>query len=137
MASTRERLVKLLRERGLSQAELARRVGEQRDWVNRRVTGRTEIAADDVPRLAEAMNVPVMEFFKEGGEEEEPLGSGVARRFVDAMEPYSATLAELERRSGPLTEHEIRFAVALLALVREFRQTAPPEQTDLRPAVGS
>src|SRR4051794_1172605 len=75
----RERLRDLLREKHWSQSELARRLGKHRVWVHYRVTGVTEIKADEIPVLAEALGVPPYAFFEaisqgsQNGESEDSL----------------------------------------------------------------
>lgn len=59
----RDRLVVLLRERGMSQAELARRIGEDKQFVNNRVTGVVAIKADELPRFARALGKSCTAFF--------------------------------------------------------------------------
>src|SRR5947209_19539022 len=60
----REQLVALIRESGMTQAEIARRIGEDHTWVNSRVRGFTEIKGDDLPRFALALGVPPRAFFE-------------------------------------------------------------------------
>ncbi len=65
----RERVKELMDEAGLSQAEVARRVGENPNWVGRRLNpkpgNKSSIEADDIPRLAEAIGKPCSAFFPE------------------------------------------------------------------------
>lgn len=61
----RDRLAQLIAASGMSQAEVARRVGEHPTWVNNRLRGVADIKADDVPRLAAALGVPAAAFFEE------------------------------------------------------------------------
>src|SRR5512135_1432104 len=68
--SARERLAELIRERigprRGAQAELSRRLGERDEhWLSDRVTGKSAIKADELPRLARALGVPVSAFFEE------------------------------------------------------------------------
>lgn len=53
----RERLARILDERGVSQATLARRMKEEPYWLNNRLTGRTEIKADEVEQIAGALKI--------------------------------------------------------------------------------
>ncbi len=59
----RERLVELIAESGMTQAEIARRMGEDPQWVNNRVVGDTAIKADEIPRFADAVGCSPSAFF--------------------------------------------------------------------------
>lgn len=61
----RERLKALIDEkcRG-NQSELARRIGEHPNWVNWRVNGTTQIKADELPKIAEALGCSPCDFFE-------------------------------------------------------------------------
>lgn len=64
----RERLGQLLEREGVNRSELARRLGEHRNWVNNRMSGLVEIKADELTRIAEALSIDPSEFFSEGFE---------------------------------------------------------------------
>jgi transcriptional regulator with XRE-family HTH domain len=55
----------------MSQAQLARRMGEQPQWVNRRLNpkpgNQSTIEADELPRFARALGVPCSVFFAGSG----------------------------------------------------------------------
>lgn len=104
----RDRLRELLRQRGWTQSELARRLGKHRVWVHYRIKGATEIKADEIPLLAEALGVPPHAFF-------EPSPSEAARV---ALAPSVEWLDEPERE----------FLLGLLELLARYRQRvgAPP-----------
>lgn len=51
-----------LARQALTQQELADRLGLTQWWVSRRVTGLTPIGAAELVRIAEALNVPVIQF---------------------------------------------------------------------------
>jgi len=55
--ATRERLRELIHHSGLSQAAIARRLHVHPMWVSNRLTGHSAILADDLVRLAEALEV--------------------------------------------------------------------------------
>jgi transcriptional regulator with XRE-family HTH domain len=58
--SVRERLNLLIKDRGMTQIALARRLGPDSswdDWVGDRLRGRTQIKADELPMLATALGV--------------------------------------------------------------------------------
>lgn len=71
----RERLGELIRYSGMSQAEIGRRIGEDRQWVNNRVLGKAGLEADDLLRLAEALNIDPAEFFRTGNPFVSPKGT--------------------------------------------------------------
>lgn len=52
-----KRLASVVKRSGLKQAEIARRMGEEHDWVSNRVRGRTALAADDLTKFGEALRV--------------------------------------------------------------------------------
>jgi transcriptional regulator with XRE-family HTH domain len=97
----RDRLRELLRQRGWTQSELARRLGKHRVWVHYRIKGATEIKADEIPLLAEALGVPPHAFFEMAAPEQ----SGVA-----ASAP-----------ADPLEEPEREFLMGLLDLLDRYR----------------
>ena len=98
----RDRLRELLRQRGWTQSELARRLGKHRVWVHYRIKGATEIKADEIPMLAEALGVPPHAFFEATPTE----SSSVATPVV----------------SEPLAEPEREFLLGLLDLLDRYRQ---------------
>ena len=61
--TVREHLINVMNEMGISQAEVARRTGMNRQQINRRVVGRVDIVADEVPALAEALGVPMARLY--------------------------------------------------------------------------
>jgi transcriptional regulator with XRE-family HTH domain len=98
----RDRLRELLRQRGWTQSELARRLGKHRVWVHYRIKGATEIKADEIPLLAEALGVPPHAFFETSPSELPGAGA-----------PPSA---------DPLAEPEREFLLGLLELLERYRQ---------------
>jgi transcriptional regulator with XRE-family HTH domain len=102
----RDRLRELLRQRGWTQSELARRLGKHRVWVHYRIKGATEIKADEIPLLAEALSVPPHAFF-EASPADQTVTAGV-------------TPAE------PLAEAEREFLLGLLELLDRYRQRMGP-----------
>jgi putative transcriptional regulator len=57
-------LKRLRQRRGLTQAELARRIGVHRVTIATWETGRFRPSVDGLPRLAKALGVPVTELLK-------------------------------------------------------------------------
>lgn len=53
----RERIEAVLGQKGWTGSELARRLGEHRNWVNYRLSGRTVIKADELSVIAAAMEI--------------------------------------------------------------------------------
>jgi hypothetical protein len=87
---------------------LARRLGKHRVWVHYRIKGATEIKADEIPMLAEALGVPAHAFFEQAP--------------IDIAAPLPAPSNE------PLAEAEREFLLGLLDLLDRYRQrtTASP-----------
>ena len=50
-----QRLSQMVSDSGIPQAEIARRIGEHRNWVNNRVNGAVDLRADELPRCAAAV----------------------------------------------------------------------------------
>lgn len=73
---TWEQFKELLRESGLTQAELARRLGEDYAWVNNRLRGYSALKADDILPIAQALGVSPCAFF-------ERPAAGLGRRAVN------------------------------------------------------
>ncbi len=96
----RDRLRELLRQRGWTQSELARRLGKHRVWVHYRIKGATGIKADEIPLLAAALGVPAHAFFERAPSEQS-----------------APTLAE-----DPLDEAEREFVLGLLELLDRYRR---------------
>jgi transcriptional regulator with XRE-family HTH domain len=99
----RERLRDLLREKRWSQSELARRLGKHRVWVHYRVTGVTEIKADEIPVLAEALGVPPYAFFED---------SASAATATDSGDSFITQLTDPERE----------FIAGVVELLARYRQ---------------
>ena len=108
-----EQLVRILNRSGMAQAELARRLGVRRSWVNRRVKGSSAIMADEVPRLAQALGVTILDLYADGD---------------DPLRPATADFVaqELMRGVGGIGTPEARFAAALADLLRSYRGEGPP-----------
>ncbi len=82
--NAREALRRLLALTDISQAELARKLGENENWVNHRVTGYTTIKADDLSRLAAALGVEPEDFFRDVPDVEEAREQ--LRRLIEESE---------------------------------------------------
>lgn len=55
--AVRDRIAELIAAMGVTQAHIARTLGESEDWVSRRVRGVTPITADELPRWADVLRV--------------------------------------------------------------------------------
>jgi transcriptional regulator with XRE-family HTH domain len=51
----------LMGRRNINRAELARRLNVEDSWVGKRLNGRTEIGVNDLPRIAEALGVGIVD----------------------------------------------------------------------------
>jgi transcriptional regulator with XRE-family HTH domain len=98
----RERLIELIAESGMSQAEIARRIGEDRAWVNTRLRGVTDIKGDDVPRIARALRVSERAFFEPAPEPrlENSRSELVRERLRLLLRQKGWNQSELARRLG-------------------------------------
>lgn len=101
----------LIEERGWSASELARRLGEHRNWVIDRVTGRVQIKADELPRFAAVLGVPPSTFFQPVRRPE--AGSGLLRT-VPQADDLLDLLAQVAIGwdSIPLAERELLLRLA-------------------------
>lgn len=129
--SAKDRLVELLAVQNLSQAEVARRIGEERDWVHKRTRGKLRIDADDIPRLARALGVSCSAFFEGSSCPEEakkgpPLGTGEDDLLLE--EYMKAAVSDLPEEERYLVD-------AVLALRRRYRLRGEggPESGTRRP----
>ncbi len=124
--SSREQLAKLLRARGMTAAELARRLSEQPSWVYDRLRGHSEIVADDIPMLARALGVPCSEFFRgsECPEAREAEGRPLAPRphIVEAVERQMISSLEA------LPQPERDLIESMGALLVEYRRRLLAEE---------
>lgn len=87
----RERIEQTLDRAGWSGSELARRLGEHRNWVNYRLSGRTEIKADDLPRIAAALDCSPCDFFEPRPAPQETQGDLDRARFPSPNQVFGRT----------------------------------------------
>lgn len=119
----------MLKDAGISQSELARRLEppEAPTWVNNRMTGYSTIKADDIPRLARALNVPCHRFFEDADCPEHDTVSkrttGPLLRSAEPGTPYEAAVGELIDQLTDVPE-ERDIIQALLRLKRRYSQPA-------------
>jgi|SRR5581483_1323637 len=149
---TRDRLRAFIRSSGMSQAALARKLGEDPMWVSNRLRGHSQILADEVPMLAAALGVKACAFVdqeeferalspayyskplgeveprpipsREDREAPEPPARPTGGQEVTALVPSEADLVARELVAGwdQLPERERRFLRGLAALRREYRE---------------
>ena len=118
-----EQLARLIRQGGMSQVELARRLGVTRNWVSNRVTGEVKIRADEIPLLAEALGVSPADFFADAWPPASAHG--------ESATPYAdAFISEMSR---DLPDAEQQYVQELLDLRRRFRQRIEEEEARYSP----
>jgi transcriptional regulator with XRE-family HTH domain len=119
----RERVRKLIEDRGMKQTAVARRMGEQQSWLNNRLTGYTEIKADEIERIADALRVSPCALVDDR-EMMRAIESSAQRRNagpgVDPAEGERIAL-ELQWAWGELPEAEREFILGLVELRRHYR----------------
>lgn len=105
---SKERLVKLMDDRGLNAEQLAAKVGVTRQTIHHlRKGGRTTTKAEVMQRIADALGTTV-DYLLGGGEDQPPVPDAIRR------------LSEIANRlSGIRQEELIRIAEALAKLERE------------------
>lgn len=95
---TRERVKRIINERGMTQTTLARRMNEEVDWINTRLTGRVQIKADELPKIAAALRVSTCALVDDEALEKTLHGeSGYRPAETDAALPGSPTDIGAER----------------------------------------
>ncbi|MEA2641786.1 MAG: hypothetical protein QOF51_3180 [Chloroflexota bacterium] len=120
----RDRLRDLVAASGLSQAEIARRLGEEREWVNNRLRGKVQLAAEDLPRFAAILGVGPAIFFEErplivSHVDEEVSTAGVPEPATGASEPGLTPIEHLTRELAAWSEADRE---RILALVDQLTQ---------------
>lgn len=98
----------------MSQAELARRVGEHVTWINNRLRGVADLKADDIPRIARALGVQPADFF------EDPIPPLWSRAGEAAGCPDPAEIARVLRED--LTGADLELLEGLIHLARRYRR---------------
>lgn len=123
IVTARDRLAEILRERGMTQAELARRMDPpvDRSWVNKRLLGHVSIEADDLPRLARALGVRVAALL-----EDPPAPSQARDEDLSYADIFVRSLARAWQ-GDEMTETERDFLESLSALLRGYREQARAE----------
>jgi transcriptional regulator with XRE-family HTH domain len=156
--SVRDRLVQLVEASGMPPITIARRLGEGKNWVYNRLSGTTDIKADDIPRFAKVLGYPVTAFFEDPStpvpapsrplrhRKEVPPATGLditeeQPYTAPGMTPEAARLAgemtrateEMAAASG-LTAEDLEATWRVLSLLDRIlrRLPEPPEQTQDR-----
>lgn len=93
----RERLAAVIRQSGVSQAEVARRIGEERTWVNNRLTGYSALKLDELALFAHALGKSpcdlACEIF-EDHPQREPQSMGDLRNATDWADELTQEFSE-------------------------------------------
>lgn len=105
-----DRIRAVIEERGLRQAAIASRLGEPEYWLSNRLTGRTAIKADELPRLAEALDVHPCDLLDVRAAHE--AVSGADRMATDTLRGLS---------SPEPTAREMRQLLALMRFMNSWR----------------
>lgn len=101
-------------QRGMSQGDIEKRTGLLRCYLSRVENGHTIPSLETLSKIAEALDLPLSEFFAED----------TIRREMNQMhlsEEEVRFLAQIQRYSSNLTETDRKL---LLAMVRKFASTA-------------
>jgi transcriptional regulator with XRE-family HTH domain len=101
--AVRERIRALIKEKGTTQAAVARRLDEPEYWVSDRLTGRVNLLAEELPRFAQALNVHPCTFFDEA-----PLGHTGVDYGQDLREQIAADVLDLARALSPARAAVVR-----------------------------
>jgi len=101
-------------QRGMSQGDIEKRTGLLRCYLSRVENGHTVPSLDTLAKIAQAMEIPLSQFFVEEGSTPELQGITLQEdeiRFLSQIQRYSSNLSDSDRR-------------LLLAMVRKFAATA-------------
>lgn len=101
-----ERIRGLIRSRGLKDVAVAQRVGEDKDWISNRLTGKVQLLAEELPLFAKALDVDPCVFLRD-----EPTTTKPDR--------MAASWAE---RAMELPEHDLQLLIDFLT----YRQQQAP-----------
>lgn len=127
--STKEQLARLMKQKSLTnQSELARRLEppEAPTWIGNRLSGYSQIKADEIPRLAKALGVSCHSFFQDSDCPEEVRPSAATSNLSSERRPYMDIAVE-----GMLSDlpEELRELVkASLRVARLFEEEEPPRE---------
>ncbi len=97
-------------EKGLSQGDIEKRTGLLRCYLSRVENGHTIPSLDTLTKIAQALELPMAQFFSENGSTPEPAAPKVSDdelRFLTQIRRYSANLNDSDRK-------------LLLAMVKKF-----------------
>jgi transcriptional regulator with XRE-family HTH domain len=97
-------------EKGLSQGDIEKRTGLLRCYLSRVENGHTIPSLDTLTKIAQALELPMAQFFSENGSAPEPAAPKVSDeelRFLTQIRRYSANLNDSDRK-------------LLLAMVKKF-----------------
>jgi transcriptional regulator with XRE-family HTH domain len=100
-------------QRGMSQGDIEKRTGLLRCYLSRVENGHTVPSLDTLAKIAQAMEIPLSQFFAEEGAPAELQGASLNDdeiRFLSQIQRYSSSLTDSDRR-------------LLLAMVRKFAAT--------------
>lgn len=94
--AVRDRIRAVIEERGLKQAAVAVRLDEPEYWLSNRLTGRTVIKADELPKIAEALDVHPCVLL-DLPETESPGGDRMAVGYTRWLQGAGATEREMRQ----------------------------------------
>ena len=100
--------------KGMSQGDIGKQTGLLRCYLSRVENGHTVPSLDTLAKIADAMDIPVAQFFSEGRVSAETTATKMADdelRFMNQIRRYSMNLNESDRK-------------LLLTMVRKFAATA-------------
>jgi transcriptional regulator with XRE-family HTH domain len=103
-------------EKGLSQGDIEKRTGLLRCYLSRVENGHTIPSLDTLTKIAQALELPLAQFFTENGSRTEVTALKVSDdelRFLTQIRRYSANLNDSDRR-------------LLLAMVKKFASATTP-----------
>ena len=111
----RQRFVEILKAVGMSQAELARRLGEHPNWVNNRIRGIVDLKADDIPRIARVLGVRPADFFEDSILSRDDLAVGLTG---EAASPERLT----RFLQDEMSDADLELIEALIRFIRRYRE---------------
>ena len=112
--AVRDRVAQLIEASGLKQKSIADRLGEPEYWLSNRLIGRTVIRADELPRIAAALDVEPCELLRSSQSHHEARSSEQAPTYLD-RDAITKAWAE---RALALSERDVGLLIDFLEFQR-------------------
>ncbi len=95
-------------QKGMSQGDIEKRTGLLRCYLSRVENGHTIPSLDTLAKIASAMEVPLAQFFADGG------GDGATRNLPQLSEDEVRFLTQIRRYSANLNDSDRKLVLAMV-----------------------